>query len=374
MSTRVWTDPAPQVWDSFVADQPQAHILQTSSWGELKAAFGWEAQRLALLEGARRSGDAGTDESCSASRGAESARGDRWLAGAQILYRRLPGGLGRLAYVPRGPLVDWEDPEALTSLLDALRAAARARGAAVLTLEPDLLDEPRHHERLAAHGFVRSPLGSVQPRRTVIVDLAEGEEATLAAMKSKTRYNVRLAARKGVRVRAGTSADLATFYRLTDATAARDRFGVHAPLYYQRAFELFVPRGWARLLMAEVGSEAVAALMVFALGPRAWYFYGASGDAHREKMPNYLLQGEAMRWARSLGCVAYDLWGVPDEDEERLEAEFARRRDGLWGVYRFKRGFGGRLVRTVGAWDLPLRPLSYRVYTLAARLLRSTLS
>jgi peptidoglycan pentaglycine glycine transferase (the first glycine) len=374
MSARVWTDPAPQVWDSFVADHPQAHILQTSSWGELKAAFGWKAQRLALLEGARRSEDAVADDLCSAARETESAQGDRWAAGAQILYRRLPGGLGRLAYVPRGPLVDWEDPDALTPLLDALRAAARARGAAVLTLEPDLSDEPRHQERLAAHGFVPSPLGSVQPRRTVIVDLAGDEETILAAMKSKTRYNVRLAARKGVRVREGTSADLATFHRLTAATAARDRFGVHAPLYYRRAFELFVPRGWARLLMAEVGAEAVAALMVFALGSRAWYFYGASGDAHREKMPNHLLQWEAMRWARSLGCVAYDLWGVPDEDEERLEAEFGHRRDGLWGVYRFKRGFGGRLVRTVGAWDLPLRPLSYRLYTLAARLLRGSLS
>jgi len=334
----------PDIWDRFVAAHPQAHILQTSPWGDLKAAFGWEVGRVALVEG------------------------DQIAAGAQVLYRRLPAGLGRLAYVPRGPLVDWEDGAMAAALMRALEEEARARGAVALTVEPDLPDGPVHRERLAALGLAPSPLGSVQPRRTLVVDLAPGEEAILAAMKSKTRYNIRLAARKGVAVREGTEADLPAFHRLMAATAARDRFGVHAPAYYERAFRLFVPRGWARLLLAEVEGEPVAALMAFALPPRAWYFYGASGDAHREKMPNYLLQWEAMRWARSLGCTEYDLWGVPDEERERLEAEFTHRRDGLWGVYRFKRGFGGRLVRTVGAWDLPLRPLPYRLYTLAVRL------
>jgi len=136
------------------------------------------------------------------------------------------------------------------------------------------------------------------------------------------------------------------------------------------AYSLFVPRGWARLLLAEVEGEPVAALMVFAQGHRCWYFYGASGEAHREKMPNYLLQWEAIRWARSQGCIEYDLWGVPDEDKETLESGFAHRRDGLWGVYRFKRGFEGELVRSVGAWDLPLRPVPYRLYTWALRLVR----
>lgn len=351
--------PDPGAWDRFVASHPQAHILQTSPWGELKAAFGWEVERVVL---ARWVEEPAADEWCWNINGKE-----RIVAGAQILYRRLPGGLARLAYVPRGPLVDWEDGGTVAALMDALAAAARRRGAVVLTVEPDLPDEPIWQERLAASGFVPSPLDSVQPRRTLIVDLSGTEEEILARMKQKTRYNVRLAARKGVTVREGTEADLPTFHRLMAITGARNRFGVHAPAYYERAFRLFVPRGWARLLLAEVDGEPVAALMAFALGKRSWYFYGASGDAHREKMPTYLLQWEAMRWARSLGCTEYDLWGVPDADLEQLEAEFTHRRDGLWGVYRFKRGFGGRLVRTVGAWDRPLRPLLYRLYAFAAR-------
>lgn len=355
--------PDPEIWDRFVAAHPQAHILQTSPWGALKAAFGWEVERVALVEGATCRG---MEEWCWNLDRAE-LEGGRIVAGAQILYRRLPGGLARLAYVPRGPLVDWEDGETLASLMDALATSARRRGAVALTVEPDLPDGPVHRERLASLGFVPSPLGNVQPRRTLVVDLSGTEEEVLARMKQKTRYNIRLAARKGVVVREGAEADLPTFHRLMALTGTRNRFGVHAPAYYERAFWLFVPRGWARLLLAEVDGEPVAALMAFALGRRSWYFYGASGDAHREKMPTYLLQWEAMRWARSLGCTEYDLWGVPDADREQLETEFTRRRGGLWGVYRFKRGFGGRLVRTVGAWDRPLRPLFYRLYTLAAR-------
>lgn len=329
-------------WDDFVAAHPRGHILQTAAWGELKAAFGWQAERVALVEdGVPR-------------------------AGALILYRSLPAGLGALAYVPRGPLVNWERPEEVAELLAALARRARARRAVALILEPDLPDEPRWRDRLAALGLRPSPLGSIQPRRTLVVDISRSEEEILAGMKPKTRYNIRLAERKGVAVWEGTEADLPAFHRLMAQTAVRDRFGVHSPAYYERAYHLFVPTGRARLLMAGVEGEPVAALMVFALGRRAWYFYGASGDAHREKMPTYRLQWEAIRWARSLGCTEYDLWGVPDEEEERLEAEFTQRQDGLWGVYRFKRGFGGRLVRTVGAWERPLRPALYPLYAWVA--------
>jgi lipid II:glycine glycyltransferase (peptidoglycan interpeptide bridge formation enzyme) len=305
------------------------------------------------------------------------ARGGELVAGAQVLTRRLPAGLGRLAYVPKGPLVDWADEEQVSALLAALDHTARSQGAIALMVEPDLPDEATHRERLRSFGLRPSPLGSLQPRRTIVVDISPDEDAVLrtivvdispdedavlAAMKSKTRYNVRLAGRKGVTVRDATEADLPTFHALTAATGARDRFGIHATAYYEAAYGLFVPQGWARLLLAEVEGEPVAAVMVFALPPRAWYFYGASGNVHREKMPTYLLQWEAMRWAKSLGCTTYDLWGVPDEDRETLEVEFAQRRDGLWGVYRFKRGFGGQLVRSVGAWDQVYTPLRYQLY------------
>ncbi len=339
MVLEIVDSPSAEAWDRFVVTHTHRHLLQTSPWGALKAQFGWSADRVGL------------------------SRGGQLIAGAQLLYRSLPAGLGRLAYVAKGPLADWSDRSQLAALLKAMDAAACRRGAIGLTVEPDLADDESHRATLRELGFRPAALNSIQPRRTIVVDISLDEETILAAMKSKTRYNIRLAGRKGVRVREAGEQDLPAFHALTAATSARDRFGVHPPGYYDMAYRLFADRGWARLLLAEVDGAPVAGVMAFAIPPRAWYLYGASGDAHREKMPAYLLQWEAVRWAKSLGCSTYDLWGVPDEDEVTLEAEFTQRRGGLWGVYRFKRGFGGELVRSIGAWDRVYAPMRYRFYS-----------
>jgi lipid II:glycine glycyltransferase (peptidoglycan interpeptide bridge formation enzyme) len=179
-------------------------------------------------------------------------------------------------------------------------------------------------------------------------------------MKQKTRYNIRLAERKEVLVT--PSNDLAVFYDLMQVTGGRDGFGIHNLTYYRQAYELFHASGKCELLLAEYAGLPLAGLMVFAHGTRAWYLYGASNDAERSRMPTYLLQWEAMRWAARQGCQEYDLVGVPDVEESDLEAGFAERSDGLWGVYRFKRGFGGQLVRSVGAWDRAYLPFVDKLY------------
>ena len=147
-----------------------------------------------------------------------------------------------------------------------------------------------------------------------------------------------------------------------EETGTRDDFGVHSQAYYRAAYEQFVGSNRVCLLLACYKTEPLAGLMTFACGDKAWYFYGASSERHRSLMPNYLLQWEAMRWAREQGCTSYDLWGVPDADETTLEDQFTQRSDGLWGVYRFKRGFGGRLHRSLGAFDHVYSPLWYRLY------------
>jgi lipid II:glycine glycyltransferase (peptidoglycan interpeptide bridge formation enzyme) len=152
-------------------------------------------------------------------------------------------------------------------------------------------------------------------------------------------------------------------------TAARDDFAAHSAEYFAAAYALFKSREMVELFVAELDGEPLAALMVFAHGRRAWYLYGASTDRERNRMPTYLLQWEAMRWAKSRGCDQYDLWGVPDVDLDVLEAEFEKRRRGLWGVYRFKRGFGGKLSRSAGAWDrVYLRP-QYAAYRLLSQIM-----
>jgi len=211
-----------------------------------------------------------------------------------------------------------------------------------------------------SHAALRTSMHNIQPPRTLIVDITGTEDEILARMKQKTRYNIRLAGKKGATVR--TWDDLPSFHEMMLVTGGRDGFGVHSLAYYRRAYELFHPTGMVELLVAEYGGRPLAALMVFARGKRAWYMYGASNDQERNRMPTYLLQWEAMRWARSKGAEEYDLWGVPDEDEETLEAQFTERSDGLWGVYRFKRGFGGELRRAVQTMDRVYNPFLYKLY------------
>lgn len=326
-------------WNKFLSNHPDAHLLQSPAWGELKSAYGWEAVRLVV-------------------------ESDKGVIGAQILFRRLPIGLS-FAYIPKGPVFSGRSgnknlqllQEAFWSEVDPI---CRTRRAVFLSVEPDEIPGENGGEKWeSSGGFIVSPL-AIQPRRTIVLDISGEEEQILGRMKQKTRYNIRLAEKKGVVVH--PSSDMEQFFKLMQATGERDEFGVHSLDYYQRAYDLFHPLGKCELLLAEFKGEPLAGLFVFSWGQRSWYLYGASASLHRNLMPTYLLQWEAIKWARAAGCSQYDLWGIPDYDQEILEAEFRNRSDGLWGIYRFKRGFGGRLCQSAGSWDRVYQPLLYNIY------------
>ena len=324
-------------WERWLVQFPDVHILQTANWGALKAAFGWEPVRIVI----------------------ESP--EHGPIGAQILFRKLPFGL-KMGYLAKGPVGVQElpfDSPAWADLWREVDAVCRQRHAVFLMVEPDIWRTESAEQAPPPPGF--KPAGqSIQPLRTILVDLAGSEDQLLARMKQKTRYNIRLAQKRGVLVHPWN--DLNAFFRLMTTTGDRDEFGVHSQDYYTHAYELFQPHSQCELMVAVYEEQPLAAIMVFIRGKRAWYFYGASADAHRELMPTYLLQWEAIRWARSQGCSQYDLWGVPDASEDTLEANFTDRSDQLWGVYRFKRGFGGQVQRARGPWDRVYRTAWYRLY------------
>lgn len=310
-------------WDKFLARYPEAHLLQTSMWGELKSEFGWNAVWVTT-----------------------------GIAGAQILFRKLPFGF-TMGYIPKGPIgTDWD------SLWPEIHSLCRQKKAVFLRVEPDL-EEPIDPFLLKSlPGFIEAG-DTIQPRQTILIDLTGSPEDWLARMKQKTRYNTRLAEKKGIVV--SESQDFSAFERLMRATGERDGFGVHTLEYYKKAYSIFVTHNQVALLSASYQGRPLAMLMVFAQGRNAYYLYGASGDEERQRMPAYLLQFEAMRWAAARGCISYDLWGIPDFPEEELEAQFESRSDGLWGVYRFKRGLGGRIVRSCSGYDYIYNPVLYRV-------------
>jgi len=327
-------------WDAFVAGHPNGSALQTTQWARLKNRFGWRSRRVWL----KQEGEL--------------------AAGAQILIRSAALGLMRIAYLPHGPLVNWLDDEQVAILLNQIDFAAYEAGAGMLKIEPLLWQDdypPGKWQSFCDRNGCIASTDSIQPPRTLIVDLTRSEDLILSNMKQKTRYNIRLAERKGVICRRGEASDLPIFGQLITETGRRNKFGVHKPIYYEAAYELFSPNNVA-LFVAQYENQPLAAIMVFVNGSKVAYFYGASSDNERQRMPTYAVQWAAMKWAKDLGCSEYDLWGVPDYPSEQLEAQFQGRSDGLWGVYRFKRGFGGTLKRTVGTADRVYNKLVYRLY------------
>lgn len=319
-------------WNSFVSASAAGHVLQSWEWGELKGRTGWEAIRFALVEG------------------------NEIRAAAQILIRSLPYGAGELAYVPKGPVLDYSNPDMLPAMLAALHAFAAGRKVIALKIEPEIREPSTLPQALLESGL--QPASPVQMRSTIWVDLSPDEDEILARQKQKTRYNTRLAARKGVIVRAGGLEDLAAWYDMYRVTAERDQFTIHHLEYYRLVIEILGGAGLATLLLAEHEGDLLAGIIVFSFGRTAQYMYGASSNEKRNLMAPYLLQWEGMRWAKQRGATIYDLWGIPDRLEENED---------LWGVYRHKRGYGGEIVRYIGAFDIIQSPLRHLALERVAR-------
>lgn len=362
-------------WNTLIASFPDPHLLQTWEWAQVKSHFGWSPLYVVW----KNPGEAGAviRDLTAATLGGQTP-----FAAALVLQRNIPirtlSANLRVLYVPKGPLMqDWGNSAHRDRVFQDLKELGRKQGAIFLKIDPDIRlgkgipgeEGAQEFElgnqisnSLRHQGWVFSS-EQVQFRNTLLVDLKPSEELLLAGMKQKTRYNVRLAMRKGVSVRIGTQDDLGLLYRMYAETSVRDGFVIRDESYYRFLWQTFMsgdrspdisdgPR--ALPLIAEVSGNPVAALVLFYFAKRAWYMFGMSREAHREKMPNHLLQWEAMRRAKLAGCTTYDLWGAPDEFVQS---------DPLWGVYRFKEGLGGVVVRHLGAWDLPIRPVIYKLYT-----------
>lgn len=255
-------------------------------------------------------------------------------------------GLGpvRWGYLPRGPV------PATAGALRVLAAWARRQGLARLRVEPEA--PPEFASVLRAEGFRPAP--ALHPTHTLILELG-GEEQLLAGMKPKHRYNIRLAAKRGVTVDDG--GDAAELARQHAATAERQAISAAGTDFYERRLR---DLEWNRVYVARHEGEALAAILVARFDGRAYYLFGGSTQAKRNLMPTYAVQWAAIRAAAAEGCASYDFWGVPPDAGP----------DHPWaGLWQFKTGFGGRLVEYAGAWDLVLDARAERLLA-ANELLR----
>ena len=326
--------------------------MQTWEWAELKQSNGWKMLPQTWQD------DLGNVQ-----------------AAAMVLERSISFSGLRILYIPRGPILDWSDTALRKRVLDDLQKLAEKRRAIFIKIDPEVIlgcgipntSNAQDNEtgcavemELKGRGWQLSS-SQVQFRNTVWLDLTGSEEELLGRMKQKTRYNLHLAERKGVSLRSASLVDLPVLYKMYAETSVRDGFVIRSESYYQKIWETFIQGQMAEGLIAEVDGEPVGGLILFHFAGKAWYLYGMSRQAHRDKMPNYLLQWEAMHHAKALGCTCYDLWGAPDIFDES---------DPMWGVFRFKEGLGGKVIRSLGAWDYSPRPIYYSLYTrLLPRLL-----
>jgi peptidoglycan pentaglycine glycine transferase (the first glycine) len=299
----------PEAWDRRLAELAQpapSPLLQSWAWGEVQSRAGWRIERLELPGGG--------------------------IASLQ-LQGRPPFERG---YVPRGPVP--ADRAALAGLVDW----ARARGLARLRVEPEAGSELA--PALQELGFRSGP--PVQPQHTMIIRLGT-EEETLASLNRGTRYNIRLAQKRGVSVVEGADAD--ELARQSGASAARQGIRLPAASYYKLLLEQLP---WSRTYVASVEGEAVAAMLVIHFDGRGYYMFSGSNGEKRELKPVYAAKWAAIRGAIAAGCRDYDLWGVPPGPDKNHP---------WYGLWEFKSGFNGDLVEYAGCWDLVLGELRHGV-------------
>lgn len=315
------TSPA-DAWDAALARWPHAHLLQTHGWGAVQAATGWTVHRLRV--------DAG---------------GGHLLPVTALSSPVVPGAPPRL-YVPRGPACAPADAGAWEAALDALEELSARLRAVSVTVEPNAASEDA--------GLISARLGPgweridpVQPAHTAVVDLSGGEEAVLARMRPKGRYNVRLAERRGVEVEKVADIDLAAARLARLCAATERRQGIVLPSAAHLRLVLTALPG-STVVLATVEGEVVSGALVAPFADEAVYLYGGSSSRHRERQPSALVQYAAMRTAAAAGCSRYDLWGIPPPAAE----------DHPWhGLRQFKLNLGGVEREAAGAWRRERRPL-----------------
>jgi lipid II:glycine glycyltransferase (peptidoglycan interpeptide bridge formation enzyme) len=318
-------------WDELVVKNPDGgQILQTRAWGEFKRAHRWAPQYLLS---------------------------DTERPVAVLMLRHSVPGLGVLGYVPKGPGV--AGAVQLPALLDGLRAMAGS--AFAIKVEPEIEQSAAATSALRDIGLEKSRHDVQISRATIIVDLRPDEDAMLASFKPKSRYNIRLAQRRGVTVAPVPLDDhsLDTMYSLMASTRDRAGFTLRSKAYFSQYWHLHAAAGQGQLFFASLDGEVLAGVFATYLGKKAWYKDGGSTKEHAAVMAPHLLQWEVMRWLRARGVEAYDLVAVPPP------AELTPAHP-LFGLYRFKSGFNEHITEYVGTWDLPIRRRRFAAWNAVA--------
>jgi len=331
-------------FNRFVESCEKGNFSQLFEWGELKERTGWEAYRLLVHH-------EGED-----------------VGAISLLKRRIPRTKKCILYAPRGPVVAKDNREVMTYLFSQVRHVARKQNAIFLKIDPDVSVEESDYESFFRElGFVkaqgRTGFEGTQPKFVFRLDITPSVDTLFANLHSKTRYNVRYARKKGVSVRRmEDKKELRAFYTILVETAKRDGFLIRNYEYFSWIYDLMVPGKKAEFYLAEYEGKVIAGTLAMFCGEKSWYLYGASSNAYRNVMPNYLLQWTMIEQAKARGCTLYDFRGVSGDLNED---------NPLYGLYRFKKGFNGVFTEFMGEYDLVYQPGWTKAYNILQPLYAS---
>lgn len=282
-----------------------------------------------------------------------------------VLLRKVPMMNRHIMYAPRGFICNPHDVETLKELTEKAQEIAKKYKAFIFRLDPDILQTDEEFKNIITQlGYKTKKniknIGQVlQPKYVFRLDVKnKTEEELLKSFESKTRYNIRLAGRKGVKVRIGTREDLQVFYDIMKTTGTRDEFFIRPLKYFEKVYDEMGPEH-ARIYIAEYEGEAIAATLPIYYGDKVWYLYGGSSNKHRNLMPNYLIQWEMIKWALEEKCNWYDFRGVSGFKDEN---------DPQYGVYKFKKGFNPTFMEFIDEMYIIYNPFINVMFNIGTKL------
>ncbi len=284
-----------------------------------------------------------------------------------VWIRKMPI-FGNMMYSSRGPVCDIHDKKVLEQLTEGIKELGKKYNAFVLRIEPDIKKDDQEFRKIVEEiGYkikddAKDFKDEIQPRFVFRLDIkGKTEDEVLARCHQKTRYNIRLAKRKGVVVKEGTREDLKDFHKIMIETGSRDGFIIRSLDYFEKMYDELAPKHM-KLLMAYYEDKPISGIIPIMYGNKTWYLYGASSNQHRNLMPNYLLQWEMIRQAIQNKCDVYDFRGVSGVVDESHPQ---------YGLYRFKKGFGAEFTEFIGEVYWPFKPLTYKLYKIAEKTFRT---
>ena len=314
----------------FNQKHPKGHFLQSPEWAKLKSE--WKNEVVL----------------------SEDKDGNIKVA-MSILIRKLPYINSSIMYSPRGPVCDIHDKETFQDLVNGAKELAKKYNAFILRVDPDIPDNDEEFKKIAQEvGFklkenVKDFSEVIQPRYVFRLNVKDKtEEELLKSFHEKTRYNIRLAGRKGVTIRDGNREDLKDFYKIMQETGNRDNFLIRPLEYFEKMYDC-MGKDYLRVIMADYNGKPISGAIAIYYGNKVWYLYGASSNENRNVMPNYLVQWEMIKWALEKKCDIYDFRGVSGHVDEHHPQ---------YGIYKFKKGFNGDFVEFVGELYMVFKPLT----------------